>query len=74
VGNKFYEFHYAVIKAGNIESLGILNYSTNKSITKEDLKAYTRDYLNMPGAVVMISHILKLRRLEYEELTGQNLT
>ena len=72
--SKFYQFHYAVIEGPNIKDIGILNYQSAKTPTKDDFKVYTREYLKIPYAVVTISHITKLRKAEYEKITGQKRT
>ncbi len=69
--SKFYQFHYAVMDGHDVKVIGILNYVSDKTPSKDDLKAYTREYLKIPEAVITISHITKLRRQDFEKLTGQ---
>lgn len=71
--SKFYQFHYAVMDGHNVKEIGILNYQADKTTTKDDLKVYAREYLKMPEAAVTISHITKLRRAEFEKLTGKKV-
>ncbi len=71
--HKFYQFHYAVTKDFEVENIGILTYYSMKAATKDDLITYTREYLKDPNANIVISHITKLRKPEYEKLTGKKV-
>jgi hypothetical protein len=74
MADKFYQFHYAEMNGFEIENLGILNCHFKKSISKQDLIDYTRTTLKKPNARIMISHITKLSKAEFENLSRQKNT
>jgi hypothetical protein len=74
MADKFYQFHYAEMNGFEIENLGILNCHFKRSITKQDLIDYTRAMLKKPNARIMISHITKLSKAEFEVHSRQKNT
>ncbi len=75
MANKFYEVHYAVMEGIEVKDLGILNYQTGKSASREELVVFAKQQLGMPNATIRISHVSKLSREEYEaKLPGIPLT
>jgi hypothetical protein len=71
MANKFFEFHYAEMNGGEVTGLGIIQCHLNQdTVSKEDLKNYARKYLDNLEAKIVISHVTKLKKSEYEKLTG----
>lgn len=66
--NKYYEFHFAEVMGAEVINVGILFYQTEHSFSIEDLKSFTRNYLNKPEADIRISHVSKLHKEDYEKL------
>ena len=68
---KYYQFHYAEKAGSETVNLGILNYTTSAAVDKNDLIEFTRKWLKKPDAMIVITHITKLKRSEYEKLIGE---
>ena len=69
MAQKFYQFDFAEMDGHVIKNLGVLNFQSEKKVSKDILKEFTRKYLNNPAANVIISHITKLNRAEFEQIT-----
>ncbi|MBL0358977.1 MAG: hypothetical protein IPP72_19890 [Chitinophagaceae bacterium] len=66
MADKFYQFHYAEMEGFEVKDIGILNIKTNKSITRQELKAFAQSHLNRPGANIVISHVDRINQDEFE--------
>ena len=70
---KYYQFHFAEKEGSENINIGILNCKLEELSEKKDLIEYTRAYLKNPDANIIITHITKLRKSEYEDLTGDKI-
>lgn len=68
MANKFYQFDYAEMQGHDIVNLGILYFETEKIVTRDMLKEYTKGYLRNPEANILISNVIKLSKRDFEKI------
>ncbi len=71
MAQRFYQFDFAEMEGPIVKNLGVLNFQSATKVSKDILKEFTRQYLKNPAANIIISHVTKLNRTEFEKITGK---
>ena len=58
MAHKFYQFDYAEMQGHEIVNLGILYIETEKLVTRDMLKEFTKEHLDNPAANILISNVI----------------
>lgn len=68
MAQKFYQFDYAEMEGHQIVNLGILCIETEKLVTRDMLKEFTKEHLHNPSANILISNVIKLSKRDFEKI------